>query len=380
MKLSYHRGHTSDSVYIRDAMAVIQSMKGDQYKTFDDIGRAYLQGLILCFSMGDTVIDVFDRYDHKESVKQSERDKRQACGPAGRQYQVISGRSVPPWRKFLNNHANKAALASFLCQYIIDNTKSHLDQHPTHKIYLAGGFSDGIVTKSLSSGLLQDVSELFCTHEEASTRMVLHAMSANEIYQSRGVQGRIIVSSSDTDVMILFVHYFPQMKNTSEVWMRIGRATSTADKRRYVPIHTISESLGDTFCKILPALHCLTGCDSVSSFFRIGKRTAFKVIEDRGATHYADLQVIGGDDKSAAFEASQRFVIDLYEPKVRQSGKHSTLGEVRANFAKNRDLSLAKLPPSKQTFKQYVLRTMWQAHILDVITHCQARHCVTNRP
>ena len=190
--------------------------------------------------MGDKVIEVFDRYDHKEFVKQSKRDKKKACGPAGRQYQVISGRSVPPWRKFLNNHANKAALASFLCQYIIDNTKSHLDQHPTHKIYLAGGFSDGIVTKCLSSGLLQDVSELFCTHEEADTRMVLHAMSANEIYQSRGVQGRIIVSSSDTDVMVLLVHYFPQMKNTSKVWMRIGRTTSTVDKRRYVPIHKIS--------------------------------------------------------------------------------------------------------------------------------------------
>jgi hypothetical protein len=38
-------GHGPSTVYIRDAMAVIQSLNGDQFKTFDDLAKAYLQGL-----------------------------------------------------------------------------------------------------------------------------------------------------------------------------------------------------------------------------------------------------------------------------------------------------------------------------------------------
>ena len=31
--------------------------------------------------------------------------------------------------------------------------------------------------------------------------------------------------------------------------------------------------------RMLPAVHAISGCDTVSSFFRIGKRTVFKVVE-----------------------------------------------------------------------------------------------------
>lgn len=58
-------------------MAVIQAMDGDQYKKFDDLAHAYLNRLFQCFSLASTVVEVFDRYDNPESVKQGERERRQ---------------------------------------------------------------------------------------------------------------------------------------------------------------------------------------------------------------------------------------------------------------------------------------------------------------
>jgi hypothetical protein len=38
-----------------------------------------------------------------------------------------------------------------------------------------------------------------------------------ELYQENNVQGRIVVKSPDTDILVLLVHYFPNMKNTSKL-------------------------------------------------------------------------------------------------------------------------------------------------------------------
>ena len=55
--------------------------------------------LLQCLRDADTVVNVFDSYDNKVSVKSAERERRQSAGPTGRQYQVIAGRSTPPWKK-----------------------------------------------------------------------------------------------------------------------------------------------------------------------------------------------------------------------------------------------------------------------------------------
>jgi hypothetical protein len=53
------------------------------------------------------------------------------------------------------------------------------------------------------------------TQEDADTRIILHALYSDKLYQGNNVQGRIVVKSPDTDVLVLLLHYFPKMKNTS---------------------------------------------------------------------------------------------------------------------------------------------------------------------
>ena len=129
------------------------------------------------------------------------------------------------------------------------------------------------------NGML-DCSCLASTPEEADTRIILHALHSDKLYQENNVQGRIVVKSPDTDVRVLLVHYFPNMKNTGELWFQTGLITSTKDCRRYIPVHELCKSLSPVVCEILPADYALIGCDTTSSFFGIGKNSMFKALKE----------------------------------------------------------------------------------------------------
>ena len=70
----------SNAVYIRDAMAAIQAMKGDSFRSFDVLALQYMRNLLSCFSQANTVVEVFDRYDNEQSVKTTERMRLQGNG------------------------------------------------------------------------------------------------------------------------------------------------------------------------------------------------------------------------------------------------------------------------------------------------------------
>ena len=118
---------------------------------------------------------------------------------------------------------------------------------------------------------VKDCVDLYSTHEEADTRMILHAIYADKQFGSGNLKGRIIVKSPDSDVRVLCVHYFSSMKNTTELWFETGTVTSTKDARRFIPIHELCNSLNSIVSQCLPAVHAISGCDTTSAMFGIGK-------------------------------------------------------------------------------------------------------------
>ena len=104
--------HKVSSIYICDAMAILQMMPGDKNTLHFNSLQVLTWEL---FREADIFVDVFDRYDNKESVKSAERVRGQYAGPAGRQYQVIAGRSIPPWQRLMVKSLNQ-----FLCQYVTE--------------------------------------------------------------------------------------------------------------------------------------------------------------------------------------------------------------------------------------------------------------------
>ena len=105
----------------------------------------------------------------------------------------------------------------------------------------------------------------------------------------------IVVKSPDTDVLVLLIHYFPQMTSTCEVWFQTGMVTSIKDCRCYIPVHELCKSLNSVVCNILPAAHAITGCDTTSSFFGIGKKSMLKALKET-PDQFSNLSMISHAD------------------------------------------------------------------------------------
>ena len=122
-------------------------------------------------------------------------------------------------------------------------------------------FSGGInlLACKLSGGSICEELELDQNIEEADLKTVVHALHA-----TKDGSKRLVMLSIDTDVFILLVHYWRELKaqGLEELWIKTG----TVDSSRYVPIHTLAAQLGQELCQVLPAVHSLTGCDYCSKF------------------------------------------------------------------------------------------------------------------
>lgn len=341
------------SVYIRDAGGAVQTMNGCNYDNFNGLGEAYLKTLALHLQEAQVVVDVFDRYDDPDSVKAMERELRAGNLAYGKVYTVNASSRVPPWRKFLAVNQNKKSLNLFLSNYVVENAFRYLSHYPGARIVMAGGFNNGEIVKSVSVGRCQEEPHLFSNHEEADTKVVLHCVDADELFALSGHNGEIIVESSDTDVLVLLIHHFPKMENTDKLWLRVGDSNT----QRYIPVHDICNSLNPVMIQILPSLHALSGSDTTSSFYYIGKRRVMRLMENKGEDQFKDLRSLGENDVEGAINAASKFVVLLYDSKAKTG---ETLNKLRVRLAKTKDTALAKLPPCEDTFAQKVLRDMFQ--------------------
>ena len=96
--------------------------------------------------------------------------------------------------------------------------------------------------------------------------MIFHEVKADLFFKENSVKGRVIIRSKDTNVLVLDIHYYPLMKNVSELWIECGTTTATIkNSHKFISAHEICEKMSPTFCKIVHSGDSLTGCDSTSS-------------------------------------------------------------------------------------------------------------------
>ena len=188
----------------------------------------------------------------------------------------------------------------------------------------------------------------YCTHEEADTRMLLHALSSsNEGHK------KILIRSSDTDVLVLAVSLFQKL-SLEELWI----ASGTGKHFKYLPVHEISASLGPVKSKGLLFFHAFTGCDTTSSFLHIGKRTAWTTAA-LDETIWDTLALLSEEPTTIsdeAFRNLERFVI-LMDDK--HSSKYDVDAARRRMVALGR--SIERIPPTKGALLQHIKRAVYQA-------------------
>ena len=230
------------SALIIDAMAVFQTMKPVK-ETFGSLSTKVLHQIVLI--AGRFRIDfVGDRYP-PVSIKAVERCKRADSGSQASQI-INEDQPVPKqWKKFLSNGDNKENLMVFIQKHWA--TKS-FQEFKNKKVFMTSWLSCYVFEASNNQVLTREVPELKSDHEEADTRMVLHAVHASSCHHD------VIIQSPDTDVFIICMSVSRRLANTT-----IYFATGTQKKKRIINMDIVNNHWGLKVLESLIGLHAFTG-------------------------------------------------------------------------------------------------------------------------
>ena len=188
------------------------------------------------------------------SIKSGTRQNRGSAGQRvqleGFKQHMLQGEK---WKEFLHSGENKNALINLISNFLeSEEGRNHLNL-PT------------VVTSGERTIKIQDgqVIEMFnCNHEEADTRLILHSVL---------LEGDVIVVAKDTDVLIVMIWAYHALEIRYQWFMKY-------DHDKYAKIDAICKFLGGDLCSSLPAIHALSGCDTTSFFYRVGKVKLLKKI------------------------------------------------------------------------------------------------------
>jgi len=193
---------------------------------------------------------IWDRYI-PHSLKAQTRDKR---GSGVRRRVEADVRLPANWGEFLKVESSKTELFQYLAE---QNTILPCE---ANKSILST--SDTVVLSS-SVEVTPEISP--CTHEEADTRLILHAFDCAR----QGIDN-IILRTVDTDVVVLTIANFSLLQ-ICRLWIAFG----VGKQYRYIAIHDIVRALGEENSQVLHVFHAFTGCDQTSGFLGRGKSTAW---------------------------------------------------------------------------------------------------------
>ena len=315
---------------IIDGQAMVVSLgKPADARTFGDLADNFIRSLTLHSKTYHRIDVTYDRYV-PGSVKGATRQRRAGtCRPIRR---VIEGRLVPlpkKWNNFLALSENKSDLSRFLSKEIIRQGIPHTE------VVVAGGFDDEAEVQSTNT--LTDVTMLKVAHEEADTRIVLHAMHSP--------CETVVVSVRDTDVFLMLVYHFNKMR-CKNLWMMAG----TSKVRRFIPIHEVHRCMSPEVVASLLAFHAISGCDT-TSYIRGHTKQTMWTIYSGNPTLLAHLAKDPLTEET--FKLAEQFFCKVYKVKG------DSVDEGRKQlFTKTTQPD--SLPPTSDALRQHIKRAHYQ--------------------
>ncbi|KAG7156429.1 hypothetical protein Hamer_G006188, partial [Homarus americanus] len=213
-----------------------------------------------------------------------------------------SGPLPSNWQNFLRNSDNKEELFSFLsnklCSWLskkVNNYKKQVLTIPPRK----------------------DTANLApCNHEEADTRMMVHAADALECGHRR-----ILIRTVDTDIVILAVALENERSEVlDELWLTFG----TGKNRLF---------------------HALTGCDTVSAFAGHSKKAAWATRNafPEVTTAFLSLASTTSELPDGVLSTLERFIVLFYY----RTSTCCDVNVLRKKLFSRKSRSLEDLPPTR---------------------------------
>ena len=204
--------------------------------------------------------------------------------------------------------------------------------------------NDGVITNPHRDYINEELSP--CDHEEADSRMILHVDDI--LITARSV----VVRTVDTDVLVLAIAASARHKN-KEIWVSFG----TGSNKKIFSAHDIKEAIGTVKAVALPVFHAFTGCDTVSAFRSIGKKTAWKRWKDFDSVTEAFTCLSNGPPSINPQTETllERFTVLLYD----RISPCTSVNELRKElFTRGRPIEC--IPPTSESFIQHNRRAAFQ--------------------
>ena len=198
--------------------------------------------------------------------------------------------------------------------------------------------------------------ELQSNHDEGDTKVILHAYRI--LIEDADAVVTIRSPSGDTDILVLMIGILYSFRD--RVILDDFHGTKGRKSYRLSDIE-----LDDEIVESLIGFHAFTGNDFVSSFFKKGKLSCFKVMEGDSHLRSAFTQLGSSWDLSDdTYDGLQSFVIKLYGTK-----KVKTVDEARYKIFKKKydneekTVDMSMLPPCESVLRLHCERANYLAAI-----------------
>jgi len=336
--------YPENATSIFDGMAVLQKMKIPSGATFHLVANRVFE---LVMSTGSKRVDVvFDVY-REVSIKNVERSKRVSTSDGVQYKNILPAYTVKSWNKLLSVTSNKPEIVKFLVsEWRKETFRGKLGNRILY-----------VTTEDhcwrVNADTCEPVPELRCNHEEADTRMVLHAHHAG---------GTCIIHSDDTDVFVLLLAH---SQSLGKCFIKKGRGAKT----RIIELSTVVNRLEKQlepgiekhcFMKALIGIHAITGCDTISAFSGKGKWKAVQLLQ-RNERYVQAMASIGQEwaVSEETFKDTEALVCHLYGKKCQSVD----VLRYEIHCARGGKVDPEALPPCESSLRLHVTRANYQAAI-----------------
>lgn len=327
---------------IFDGAALIHGLSPAGHIMFKDYAENAFIPLIKRELKNASRVDIVWDVYLPSSIKGCTREKR----GSGIRVKVGAQTKIPKkWDQFMRDSKNKEELFSYLSQKVIDS-----DILRDKIVFITDG------TTVRSSCTTQTMGE--CSQEEADTRVVVHLIDA-----MKNGATTVMIRTVDTDIIVILIGQFFRLCSIYQdidLWVGFG----TGKNYRHYHINSICHRLGEELSYSLPGFHAYSGCDTTSSFFGKGKKSAWEALKSYPEARKAFLYIHNHpfapvDSASQLFAHLERLTIILYD----KTSQQEKVNEARRELFSKKGRSLENIPPTQDALLLHVKRTIYQSGI-----------------
>ena len=203
----------------------------------------------------------------------------------------------------------------------------------------------------------QQLIDLFSSELIKNGVVVKHAtgdadiLVVKEAIEKAEFASPVIVHALDTDIFITLLYH---ISTDSSMMM--------TTKKGLVSVSDISDKLDAKLKECLPFVHAISGCDTVSATYGIGKLRAYKVLKD--SSWKVVMNNVGKDnaDIEEVIELGEKFFMKLYGKLSSKAESLDHLREIMYTLPKY--IPISRMPPTSRAFRFHMLRTHLEVNTL----------------